>query len=106
MLINHSSTKGRCARAGRRGTAFSLVSTDDEAHLLDLHLFLNRPFDASNTREIGKVPPDVLEDEHAMVMSWLKNQHIVSTESCFEFPHFFLFWSTYTFYSQVCNEQV
>lgn len=69
---------GRCARAGRHGTAISLVSTDDEAHLLDLFLFLNRPFDISNKNEIGIVPPDVLEDEHAAVLAWLADGHIVN----------------------------
>lgn len=57
------------------------MSTDDEAHLLDLYLFLNRSFDANNTNEIGKVPPEVLEDEHAAVLSWLENQHIVRIQS-------------------------
>lgn len=70
---------GRCARAGRHGTAFSLVSTDDEAHLLDLYLFLNRTFDIKKTTEIGTVPPDVLEDEHEIVLKWLADQHIVRT---------------------------
>lgn len=69
---------GRCARAGRHGTAFSLVSTDDEAHLLDLYLFLNRTFDINKSTEIGTIPPDVLEDEHEAVLKWLANQHIVS----------------------------
>lgn len=31
---------GRCARAGRSGTAFSLVSTEELPYFLDLHLFL------------------------------------------------------------------
>lgn len=70
---------GRCARAGRHGTAFSLVSTEDEAHLLDLCLFLNRTFDISKTNEIGTIPPDILEDEHASVLKWLSNEHIVSS---------------------------
>lgn len=70
---------GRCARAGRHGTAFSLVSTDDEAHLLDLYLFLNRTFDIKKSTEIGTVPPDVLEDEHEIVLKWLADQHIVRT---------------------------
>lgn len=70
--------KGRCARAGRHGTAFSLVSTDDEAHLLDLYLFLNRTFDTNKSSEIGTIPPDVIEEEHAAVLKWLANQHIVS----------------------------
>lgn len=70
--------QGRCARAGRHGTAISLVSTDDEAHLLDLYLFLNRTFDISKSSEIGTIPPDVIEEEHAAVIKWLANQHIVS----------------------------
>lgn len=68
---------GRCARAGRQGTAYSIFSTDDEAHLLDLHLFLNRPFNVKDRSCIGIVPADVLEEEHALVMQWLANQHIV-----------------------------
>lgn len=69
---------GRCARAGREGTAFSLVSTDDEAHLLDLYLFLNRTFDIRKNSEIGRVPAELLEEEHEAVLKWLANQHIVS----------------------------
>ncbi|PSN39512.1 ATP-dependent RNA helicase DDX54 [Blattella germanica] len=38
---------GRCARAGRSGVAYSLVSNDEYAYLLDLHLFLGRPFKPS-----------------------------------------------------------
>ena len=33
---------GRVARAGRTGCAYSLVSPDESAYLLDLHLFLGR----------------------------------------------------------------
>lgn len=69
---------GRCARAGRQGTAFSLVSTDDEAHLLDLYLFLNRSLDISKTSEIGTIPQDIIETEHSSVLEWLANEHIVS----------------------------
>lgn len=70
---------GRCARAGRSGTAYSIFSTDDEAHLLDLHLFLNRPFNVRDRAAIGIVPADVLEEEHSLVMQWLANQHIAGT---------------------------
>lgn len=69
---------GRCARAGRSGTAYSIFSTDDEAHLLDLHLFLNRPFNIKDRSAIGIVPADILEEEHAIILQWLANQHIVS----------------------------
>ena len=34
---------GRVARAGRSGTAFSLVAPDELPYVLDLHLFLGRP---------------------------------------------------------------
>lgn len=34
---------GRVARAGRGGTAFSLVCSDEVPFLYDLHLFLGRP---------------------------------------------------------------
>ncbi|XP_051149932.1 putative DEAD-box ATP-dependent RNA helicase 29 [Andrographis paniculata] len=34
---------GRAARAGRTGTAFSFVTSEDMAYLLDLHLFLSKP---------------------------------------------------------------
>lgn len=80
MLKNVLRTKiisGRCARAGRQGTAYSIFSTDDEAHLLDLHLFLNRPFNINDRSSIGIVPQDILEDEHSLVMNFLDNQHIV-----------------------------
>lgn len=33
---------GRVARAGRSGTAYSLVAPDELPYLLDLHLFLGR----------------------------------------------------------------
>ena len=33
---------GRVARAGRMGTAYSLVGPDEVPYVLDLHLFLGR----------------------------------------------------------------
>ncbi|KAH8301906.1 hypothetical protein KR044_000497, partial [Drosophila immigrans] len=67
---------GRCARAGRTGTAFSIFSTDDTAHLLDLHLFLNRPFDINDNSAIGTIPQDLLEEEHLSVTEIKKSHHI------------------------------
>ncbi|XP_034257022.1 ATP-dependent RNA helicase DDX54 [Thrips palmi] len=40
---------GRCARAGRSGTAYSLVSTEELPYLLDLHLFLGRGIQKAKT---------------------------------------------------------
>ena len=47
---------GRAARAGRKGTAFSFVTTEDMPYLLDLHLFLSKPIRAAPTEE------EVLDD--------------------------------------------
>ena len=33
---------GRAARAGRHGTAFSILTREELAYLIDLHLFLSR----------------------------------------------------------------
>ncbi|OMO57173.1 hypothetical protein COLO4_35483 [Corchorus olitorius] len=47
---------GRAARAGRTGTAFSFVTSEDMPYLLDLHLFLSRPIRAAPTED------EVLQD--------------------------------------------
>ncbi|XP_030385268.1 ATP-dependent RNA helicase DDX54 [Scaptodrosophila lebanonensis] len=67
---------GRCARAGRTGTAYSIFSTDDTAHLLDLHLFLNRPFNIDDNSVMGTIPQDLLEEEHLTVTDIKKSHHI------------------------------
>ncbi|XP_058126727.1 ATP-dependent RNA helicase DDX54 [Anopheles ziemanni] len=65
---------GRCARAGRSGTAFSIFSNDDIAHLIDLHMFLNRPLDTSDRRIFGTTPPESQETEHQLVEEYV--QHV------------------------------
>ncbi|XP_055845086.1 ATP-dependent RNA helicase DDX54 [Episyrphus balteatus] len=67
---------GRCARAGRTGTAYSIFATEDQAHMLDLHLFLNRPFKINDTSSIGCVPQDLLEEEHLTVIEYKKSHNI------------------------------
>ncbi|KAM1019007.1 hypothetical protein ACFX2C_040568 [Malus domestica] len=42
---------GRAARAGRTGTAFSFVTSEDMPNLLDLHLFLSKSIRAAPTEE-------------------------------------------------------
>ncbi|EPS61653.1 hypothetical protein M569_13138, partial [Genlisea aurea] len=42
---------GRAARAGRTGTAFSFVASEDMPYLLDLHLFLSKPVRPAPTEE-------------------------------------------------------
>nr|XP_045743552.1 ATP-dependent RNA helicase DDX54 isoform X2 [Mirounga angustirostris] len=65
---------GRVARAGRSGTAYSLVAPDEVPYLLDLHLFLGRaltparPYEGSSGAVsvdgvLGQVPQSVVDDE-------------------------------------------
>ncbi|CAG7816309.1 unnamed protein product [Allacma fusca] len=62
---------GRVARAGRSGTAISIVSPDEVAFLIDLHLFLGKPLkvntSATDSQDgsvlIGRVPQDVIDEE-------------------------------------------
>lgn len=69
---------GRCARAGRTGTAYSIVSPDEYAYLLDLHLFLGRSLhivppsgSIQNTDGIiGKMPQAMIEEELAELINW------------------------------------
>ncbi|KAI3417620.1 RNA helicase [Psidium guajava] len=42
---------GRAARAGRTGTAYSFVTSEDMAYLLDLHLFLSKPIQPAPTED-------------------------------------------------------
>ncbi|XP_027334482.1 putative DEAD-box ATP-dependent RNA helicase 29 isoform X1 [Abrus precatorius] len=52
---------GRAARAGRTGTAYSFVTSEDMAYLLDLHLFLSKPIKAAPTEE------EVLQDMDGVI---------------------------------------
>lgn len=67
---------GRVARAGRTGTAYSLVAPDEAPYLLDLHLFLGQelrfPDAASNPEEsglCGRVPQAVIDEECELLRS-------------------------------------
>lgn len=74
---------GRCARAGRTGTAFSIFSTDDAAHVLDLHLFLNRPFNINDDKVVGIAPQELMEEEHLSVTE-VKNSHDIVSDKNFD----------------------
>lgn len=75
---------GRCARAGRAGTAYNIVSSDEYPYLLDLHLFLGRPLTivpTAGTNEnvesaVGKLPQAMIEEELAELINW----HNTSTD--------------------------
>ncbi|KAJ3102120.1 ATP-dependent RNA helicase ddx54 [Phlyctochytrium planicorne] len=77
---------GRVARAGRRGRAFSLLTSDELPFLLDFQLFLGRPlvygtvYENTNlvpnyTKEIivGTLAPASVDLERENVLQWLKN---------------------------------
>lgn len=69
---------GRCARAGRTGTAYNIFSTEDEAHVLDLHLFLNKPFDVQNSKSIGICDAALVEEEQQTVLKNIKDSDIAN----------------------------
>ncbi|KAM8817047.1 ATP-dependent RNA helicase DDX54 [Rhynchonycteris naso] len=74
---------GRVARAGRSGTAYSLVAPDEVPYLLDLHLFLGRALTLAGPHEepsgavgldgvLGRVPQSVVDDEDCGLRSSLE----------------------------------
>ncbi|XP_004753336.1 ATP-dependent RNA helicase DDX54 isoform X1 [Mustela putorius furo] len=73
---------GRVARAGRSGTAYSLVAPDEVPYLLDLHLFLGRALTPARPHEgssgagsvdgvLGRVPQSVVDDEESSLRGTL-----------------------------------
>ncbi|KAJ8286821.1 hypothetical protein GJAV_G00043670 [Gymnothorax javanicus] len=82
---------GRVARAGRSGTAYSLVCTDEVPYIYDLHLFLGHPVQPALPEQpqdadgvFGRVPQSILDDEEALLITAhqnsldLQNLHRVS----------------------------
>ncbi|XP_055621894.1 ATP-dependent RNA helicase DDX54-like [Toxorhynchites rutilus septentrionalis] len=69
---------GRCARAGRHGTAFNIFSNDDIAHMIDLNMFLSRPLDVHDSQTIGLAPPDLVEAEHQLVLDYVKHNDLAT----------------------------
>ncbi|KAJ8919065.1 hypothetical protein NQ315_016972 [Exocentrus adspersus] len=68
---------GRCARAGRSGTAYSLVSPDEFAYLLDLHLFLGRPLSIATPGNkngiVGRIPQSLVEEQQSSLITLHEN---------------------------------
>lgn len=64
---------GRCARAGRSGTAYSLVSPDEHAYLLDLHLFLDTELSltlpTNKEGSVGRMPQSLIEEQHSALLT-------------------------------------
>ena len=74
---------GRVARAGRPGTAYSLVGTDEMAYFIDLQLFLGGspetvPLSPSQDldwhRRLGRVPQTVIDEFSDNLRSWLSDK--------------------------------
>ncbi|XP_072271416.1 ATP-dependent RNA helicase DDX54 [Pyxicephalus adspersus] len=70
---------GRVARAGRSGTAYSLVAPDETPFVYDLHLFLGRPLKLAGETQadsdqnadgvLGRVPQSLIDDEDALLIT-------------------------------------
>ncbi|XP_078083148.1 ATP-dependent RNA helicase DDX54 [Mustelus asterias] len=68
---------GRVARAGRSGTAYSLVAMDEIPYVYDLHLFLGRPLKFASQDEnsedtngiYGRVPQNIIDDEESLLIA-------------------------------------
>uniref|UniRef100_UPI00398ED3FE ATP-dependent RNA helicase DDX54 n=1 Tax=Pristiophorus japonicus TaxID=55135 RepID=UPI00398ED3FE len=68
---------GRVARAGRSGTAYSLVALDEIPYVYDLHLFLGRPLKFVSQDEnpedtdgtYGAVPQSIIDDEESLLIA-------------------------------------
>ncbi|XP_062999970.1 ATP-dependent RNA helicase DDX54 [Elgaria multicarinata webbii] len=68
---------GRVARAGRSGTAYSLVAPDETPYVFDLHLFLGRPLVLASPHDkpadsdgvFGRVPQSVIDDEESLLQT-------------------------------------
>jgi ATP-dependent RNA helicase DDX54/DBP10 len=70
------------------------VASDEFAYLLDLHLFLGRPFNASQTQAssqdddfpdgiIGRIPEVLLDEEHSELRVWHETESdLVSGNKC------------------------
>lgn len=69
---------GRCARAGRSGTAYSLVAPDEYAYLVDLHLFLGRPLSITSVTnkngDIGCLPRSLIEQQQSTLLTLAENK--------------------------------
>lgn len=63
---------GRVARAGRSGTAYSLVAPDELPYLLDLHLFLGRSLALAYPSEepAGEWRAEGMEAGHSLSRLW------------------------------------
>ncbi|RWS31625.1 ATP-dependent RNA helicase DDX54-like protein [Leptotrombidium deliense] len=69
---------GRVARAGRSGTAYSLIASDEAPFLHELHLFLDLQINvakcATNNAGIyGFAPQQIIDEENDVISRWLES---------------------------------
>lgn len=91
---------GRVARAGRSGTAYSLVAPDETPYVYDLHLFLGRPLKLADPQAdsdqdadgvLGRVPQSLIDDEDALLITdherslELQNLHRISENAYIQY---------------------
>nr|XP_002130371.1 ATP-dependent RNA helicase DDX54 [Ciona intestinalis]XP_026692180.1 ATP-dependent RNA helicase DDX54 [Ciona intestinalis] len=75
---------GRVARAGRTGTAYSLVCPEELAYVIDLHLFLGRPLNFAKTGQTyqawdnvyGRVSQRIIDEEQAALQNIKNNSDL------------------------------
>jgi len=86
---------GRVARAGRSGTAYSLVTPEEMPYVLDLHLFLGQPMKYASTETdstdwngvYGTSPQNIIDENEESLQLWhngsvdLVNMKRVSTNA-------------------------
>ena len=78
---------GRVARAGRPGTAYSFVSSEELPYLLDLHVFLGRPlgYCQKDTKKwdglLGRFPQAAIDDEHDALVKDFREVNEIQTQT-------------------------
>ncbi|NXC77537.1 DDX54 helicase, partial [Anhinga anhinga] len=82
---------GRVARAGRSGTAYSLVAPDEMPYVFDLHLFLGRPLVLAGAQEMPTGKADLVAGIGVAAIPWAADaggvlgrvpQSLVDDEEC------------------------
>lgn len=109
MINNNFVFIGRCARAGRSGTAYNIVAADEFPYLLDLFLFLGRTFqlvpsaatakDKVPEEAIGKMPQELIEEQLSDLAIWHENSTDIVIFQYSEL--FFFFCLKLSFYAYI-----
>lgn len=82
---------GRVARAGRSGTAYSLIAPDEIAYVIDLHLFLGRPLKIAQDEKMSAGMSDELFLLNNILDAWFND---VQPKSDTSFSNLLIEWPT------------